>query len=223
MQGHRAANRKSVFDWKSSTDEIECVDFVRGVSEPGTGEKMHRRLASDEARAARVLRSWRRVAELGRRDRELDEIARRREALHLAKTVGRHHLATAARPAAVVLVAKLAFGHRPLDGRRGVSSARHWVFEVEDFVCDIRFDASRRRAQLDGQVTAATEPGESKLDSMAVLVLRGDELLTSVACDEAGEFHTGALPRWPSHLEVLVQDGMRIEVPLQGADAAAEG
>ena len=212
MQGHRGDDqkkeRKSTLGRKSSRDEIACVDFVRGVAEPGSAELTH---------AENFLSSWLQVAELGRHDRALDEIPGRRQALHMAKTLGRHHLAAAARPSAVRrLVASLAFQHRPLEGRRSAQRSHHWVFEVEDFVCDVRLDASQRLARLDGQITATSSSGESDADAdgMTVLVLGDDKLLTSVACDVTGEFHTGGLERWPSRLELLVEDGLRIEVSL---------
>ncbi len=215
---------------KKQDREIAWLDFARGVADPDTESEILQRLASGSNRDKKEIDLWRSVAALGRRDIE-QEIADELDVTRIVKAMGRMHLPAPAETGLAAvrrLVAELTFGHQPAPvGVRGATSAvRHSVYSAEDYVFDIRIESlDPKGCRLDGQVARQdgqplgrssrqkTDPG-SQQGGIPVLLLKDDDLLASVVCDELGELHSQDLQQTPTKLQFLVEETLHIEIPV---------
>ena len=206
---------------KKQIREVAWVDFARGVTDPDTASEIRQRLASGSNRDKKEIDLWRGVAAVGRRDTE-QTIAGESDVTRIVKAMGRMHL-PAPKEAGIVgirrLVAELTFGHQPapVGVRSAVSAVQHSVYSSEDYVFDIRIESlDPKGCRLDGQVARQDgrplhRPGQG---AIPVLLLKDEDLLASVVCDELGELHSQELQQKPTKLQFLVEETLQIEVPV---------
>ena len=196
---------------------IDWLDFARGVAAPEVDREIRRRLTSGSEADQKEVDLWRRVADVARADLE-QSIPAAADAVRIVKAMGSVYLPRPAEAAHSLrrLVAQLAFGGgtpSPVGVRSLERVATHSVFIADGYIFDIRLDPGQAGAcRLDGQVSR--QESTSELDrSIPVFAFQGEDLMHSAFCDRLGEIHLD-LEAAPSELHFLVEDDLKIEVPL---------
>ncbi len=198
-------------------DITHWADFVRDTAESTQAEAMAEYLqeaSREERRDAELLR---RVAAVGRQDRE-NKVPE--SAVRIAKALGSVRRTRTSGSQLPFRILFDSFGQPAVAGVRGSQPRdRHLVVEAGDFVVDVRFEPGEL-SRLGGASGAAVtgqvlrREGSQPLSDLPVLLLAGDEAVGASRTGESGEFQADGLPEAPLNLWVRVEGGEFIDFPL---------
>jgi hypothetical protein len=194
----------------------EGCDFARGVAEPRVAESMQLQLGRP-GRSSDNVRRFARVVELAERDSRLSlpdyavRVAKAAGSLRLHST-SRH---TARRPFTVLFDSFLeaaCVGTRALD-----SSHQQIVYRSDDYTVELRLEqeTNPHRQVVVGQVLHH-QGDVQPVSRVPVLVLSGGRVVGRDLTSCFGEFQAADLPPEALELCLLVNEEVRIDLPLGG-------
>ena len=201
----------------------DWCDFVRGVADERRAAELDEALASAPAGTRRTVSLLARVAEVGRKDAEM-EIPE--NAVRMAKALGSLRRPTAEKAGRFRLLPfSVSFDswlQPSLAGTRTLASDhRQLVCESEDLTVELRLEQGEDGGAvvLLGQVLrTGGEP--APLGGRPVVVYAGDEAVAQTTTSDFGELQIQDLPAGPLELALQVSDDSVLRIPLEtsGAD-----
>lgn len=195
-------------------DEV-VLDESRGILSFTRGRGMRRHVASC-SRCRGNLNLWSSFAGVARRLREAEPP---REAVDRAKALAHPRARVTGRTR---LNARLQYDSvwiPPAAGVRGASPDQT-VHQADEFAVELRVSRERANVVIVGQVTNPRPPTR-RLAPLRVELLEGDRVVVRTSSNGMGEFHLEHPERDRMWIEVVLEDGRSIRIPLRPRDMAS--